>query len=116
MFVLGLGVALAGSVVALVYAGVRTRWILRRPVESEDLKRISGYVFEGAMAFLSREYRVLVPFVLIVAVFLAFANEGALRFQSVAFALGAGASGLAGFIGMKVATSSNARTTHAAQE
>ncbi|MFP4637393.1 MAG: sodium-translocating pyrophosphatase [Spirochaetaceae bacterium] len=116
MFVLGLGVALAGSVVALVYAGVRTRWIFRQPLESEELKRIGGYVFEGAMAFLSREYRVLVPFVLIVAVFLAFANEGALRFQSVAFALGAGASGLAGFIGMKVATSSNARTTHAAQE
>ncbi|MFO7782851.1 MAG: sodium-translocating pyrophosphatase [Spirochaetia bacterium] len=116
MFVIALGVALAGSFVALIYAAVRTRWIYRQPVESEELKRIGGYVYEGAMAFLSREYRVLIPFVIIVAAFLAFANEGALRFQSVAFALGAGTSGLAGYIGMKVATQSNSRTTHAAQE
>ncbi|MFP4566128.1 MAG: sodium-translocating pyrophosphatase [Spirochaetaceae bacterium] len=116
MFVIALAVALTGSLVALIYAVVRTRWIYRQPVENEELKRIGGYVYEGAMAFLSREYRVLIPFVIIVAAFLAFANEGALRFQSVAFALGAGTSGLAGYIGMKVATSSNSRTTHAAQE
>ncbi|MGM0675688.1 MAG: sodium-translocating pyrophosphatase [Spirochaetota bacterium] len=116
MFIIALVVALAGSLLALLFALVRTRWILRRPVDSPELQRIGGYVYEGAMAFLSREYRVLIPFILVVAVFLAFANEGALRFQSVAFALGAGASGLAGFIGMKVATSSNTRTTHAAQE
>ncbi|MFW6223303.1 MAG: sodium/proton-translocating pyrophosphatase, partial [Spirochaetota bacterium] len=105
MFVIALAVALTGSLVALIYAVVRTRWIYRQPVENEELKRIGGYVYEGAMAFLSREYRVLIPFVIIVAAFLAFANEGALRFQSVAFALGAGTSGLAGYIGMKVATS-----------
>ena len=67
------------------------------------------------MAFLSREYKVLVPFVLLVAAFLALANKDALRYQSVAFVVGAMASALAGFIGMKVATAANTRTTHAAQ-
>ncbi|WP_041397916.1 sodium-translocating pyrophosphatase [Spirochaeta africana] len=103
-----------GGVAALVFALFKTRWIYRQSPGSEDLQRISGYVSEGAMAFLSREYRVLIPFVIIVAAFLAVANTGSLRLQSIAFLLGALTSGLAGFIGMRVATASNSRTTHAA--
>ncbi len=108
--------AAVGGVCALVFAGLKIRWIFKQPVENEDLKRISGYVAEGAMAFLVREYKVLIPFVLVVAVFLGLANEGSLRYQSLAFILGAICSASAGFIGMKVATGANSRTTHAAQE
>ncbi len=108
--------AAAGGVCALVFAGLKIRWIYRQPVENENLKRISGYVAEGAMAFLIREYKVLIPFILVVAVFLGLANEGPLRYQAYAFLLGALCSALAGFIGMKVATAANCRTTHAAQE
>jgi K(+)-stimulated pyrophosphate-energized sodium pump len=68
------------------------------------------------MAFLTREFSVLLPFVAIVAVFLAVSNQGILRFQALSFVLGAGASALAGFIGMRVATAANSRTTHAARE
>ncbi len=108
--------AVAGSIVALVYAAMRTRWIYRQPVEDPKLRRISGYVTEGAMTFLNREYKALVVFVLVVAIFLAIANTGSLRLQSVSFLLGTAASATAGYIGMRVATASNSRTTHAAQE
>jgi K(+)-stimulated pyrophosphate-energized sodium pump len=104
-----------GSFLALGYAAIKTRWIFRQPVENPKLVKIGGFVADGAMAFLTREYKVLIPFVLIVAAFLAIANQGALKFQAVAFVVGATASALAGFIGMKVATAANTRTTQAAQ-
>lgn len=114
-FSLTLLLAAIGGVIALLYALLRTRWIFRQPIEDSKLKKISGYVSEGAMAFLNREYKALVLFVLVVAVFLAIGNVGVLRFQSLAFLLGTAASATAGYIGMKVATGSNGRTTHAAQ-
>ena len=104
------------SLVSLIYGIYKTRWIFRQPVENEKLLRISGYVSNGAMTFLGREYRVLIPFVLLVAVFLALANRGQLGFQALTFTLGAACSALAGFIGMKVATASNSRTTTAAEK
>jgi len=100
-----------GSFLALGYAAIKTKWIFRQPVENQRLKEIGGFVAEGAMAFLKREYKVLLPFVLLVAAFLALANKGVLRYQAVAFVVGAVASALAGFIGMKVATAANTRTT-----
>jgi K(+)-stimulated pyrophosphate-energized sodium pump len=103
------------SALALGYAFLRTRWIYRQPAERESLKRISGYVARGAMTFLTREYRVLIPFILVTSIFLALVNQGYLSLQAVSFILGAACSAMAGFIGMKVATASNSRTTHAAQ-
>ncbi len=58
-------------------------------VTNPTLKEISGHISGGAMAFLTREYKVLTPFILLVAAFLAIGNTGALRFQSLAFVLGA---------------------------
>jgi len=103
------------SALALGYALLRARWIYRQPAEGETLRRISGYVARGAMTFLAREYRVLIPFILITSAFLAFVNRGYLSLQALTFFLGAACSALAGYIGMKVATASNSRTTHAAQ-
>ena len=88
-----------GSFLALGYAAVKTKWIFGQPVENPKLVKIGGYVADGAMAFLTREYKVLIPFVLIVAAFLAIANQGTLKFQAIAFVVGATASALAGFIG-----------------
>lgn len=111
---LALYVTIAASVVALIYAFLRTKWIFKKPIENQRLKEINGYVADGAMAFLGREYKTLVPFVLIVAAFLAFANKGNIRLQAAAFIIGAVCSAVAGYIGMKVATAANARTTTAA--
>ncbi len=116
MFANTLLTGLIASLLALGYAIFRSRWVFKQPVESPTLRRIGSYVSEGAMAFISREYRVLIPFVLIVALFLAVANRELLRWQAVSFIFGAGASALAGFIGMRVATAANTRTTHAAQK
>ncbi|MDP3179822.1 MAG: sodium/proton-translocating pyrophosphatase, partial [Spirochaetaceae bacterium] len=104
----------AAGLLALGYAATRARWIYRQSVEAPNLARIAGYIADGAKAFLTREYAVLAPFVLVAAAFLAVANEGPLRFQAAAFALGAIASGASGWFGMKVATAANSRTAQAA--
>jgi len=112
---LSLLVILCGSLIALFYSLIRSRWIYKQPVHDEKLEKIGDAISSGAMAFLSREYKVLVPFVLVAAIFLAIGNQGILRYQSFSFVLGASFSALAGFIGMKVATASNSRTTEAAR-
>ncbi len=114
MLRIGITAGLVAGAAALVYAGLRSRWIRVQPEGEGELPTIAGYVREGAMAFLMREYQVLVPFVLIVAAFLAIANTGALRLQAATFALGAVASAAAGFVGMRTATAANSRTTQAA--
>ena len=106
--------AFLGGAVAIVYAVVKSIWILRQPMEQEALKKISGYIASGARTFLLTEYSVLLPFLFVIAGFLALGQDGILRLQSVSFLLGALCSGAAGFIGMYIATSANGRTTHAA--
>ena len=108
--------ALAGGVMALVYAVSKDNWIRRLPIGHEGLERIAGYIADGAKAFLGREYTVLVPFIAIVAVFLAVANKGPLRLQAVAFTLGAVCSASAGYFGMRTATAANSRTASAARD
>jgi len=107
-------VAAVGGTIAIVYAVAKSRWIRKRAVGNETLERIAGYIAEGAEAFLRREYTVLVPFVALVALFLAVANSGSLRLEALAFALGALCSAGAGYFGMRTATAANARTAAAA--
>jgi K(+)-stimulated pyrophosphate-energized sodium pump len=106
---------MAGGLIALLYALTRARWINRQPAGSDALQRISGYIAQGAMTFLGREYRALVPFVLVAGGFLAVVHWSPLSFQGLSFTFGAVCSALAGFIGMRVATAANVRTTEAAQ-
>ncbi|EMB26787.1 sodium-translocating pyrophosphatase [Treponema denticola] len=113
---LALYAVLGGGIVALAYALVRTLWIYKQKVSDQALKEIGGHIADGAMAFLRREYITLLPFIAIVAVFLAIGNKGALKFQSLSFLLGALASMSAGYIGMRVATQANSRTTQAAKD
>ncbi len=110
-------VPLAG-VAALLYAFLRTRWVTAQDVGTDRMAEIANDIHEGARAFLRREYRVLVVFVAVVAALLAFANMTQPESSwmiAVSFIVGAFCSGLAGFIGMNVATKANVRTTHAAR-
>lgn len=107
--------AVSAAALAGLYAAIKALWINSQKVDSPKLVRIAGFVSEGAMAFLSREFRALVPFVALTAVFLWLGQTGALRYQSFSFVLGALTSALAGFIGMKTATAANFRTSFAAQ-
>jgi K(+)-stimulated pyrophosphate-energized sodium pump len=106
------------GLIALGFAFYRARWVTQQPAGTEKMVEIAQAIAEGAKAFLRREYRILAIFVLAVAVLLGFANaaqEGSHWLISVAFVTGALCSGLAGFIGMTVATKANVRTTNAAR-
>jgi K(+)-stimulated pyrophosphate-energized sodium pump len=104
-----------GGIVALLYAVWKSRWILALEVPDEKLRRIGGYVAKGAMAFLVREYKVLLPFALAAAILLFFGSHSFLKWEAVTFLVGATCSALAGYFGMKVATQANFRTTWAAR-
>lgn len=105
------------GVLALLYTLWRSAWVNKQEVGTERMARIAKNIADGAMAFLKAEYRVLSIFVLAVAILLAVtANmETSSWFVAVSFVLGAVCSALAGFIGMRVATKANVRTTNAAR-
>ncbi len=106
----------AFGVLALLYTFWKSGWVSKQEVGTPKMARIANNIAEGAMAFLSAEYKVLAIFVAVVAALLAF-SAGADSSWMVAFSfvLGAICSALAGYIGMKVATKANVRTTQAAR-
>lgn len=106
------------GVLALIYTFWRSAWISKKDPGTEKMQRISKYIADGAMAFLKAEYRVLIFFVIIVASLLAYSGSTAVNSSplvGVSFVVGAFCSALAGFIGMRVATKANVRTTNAAR-
>ncbi len=94
-------------------------WVKKQPVGSDKMKKLSGYIATGAMAFLKAEYKMLAIFVLIAGTALGvlsgleYIEAGPLIVAS--FVIGAVFSALAGNIGMKIATKSNVRTAEAAK-
>jgi len=111
-------IPLIAGIAALMFAKNKTDWIVAQDQGTDRMKEIAKDIQDGAMAFLSREYRVLAIFVAVVGVLLAIA--GLLQTDSsiliaFSFLVGAFTSGLAGFIGMRVATQANVRTTNAAR-
>ena len=109
---------IASGILAMLFAFWKTNWINRQDEGTDRMKQIGASISDGAMAFLKAEYRVLSIFVVAVAVLLGFANNGRSDSNSLialSFVVGALASGLAGFLGMRVATKANNRTTNAAQ-
>ena len=109
---------IAAAVVAMLYAFWKTNWINNQDEGSDRMKQIGANIADGAMAFLKAEYRILGVFVLVIAIILfvgySLKGEGT-ELIAVSFIVGAFASGLAGFLGMRVATKANNRTTNAAQ-
>lgn len=108
----------ASGVLALLYAFTRTRWVKKQDMGTDQMIHLAKNISEGARTFLNRQYRILVIFVAIVAGLLIVANLGqpdSSWWIGVSFAAGAFCSGLAGFIGMTVATKANVRTTQAAR-
>ena len=109
---------IGSGVVAILFAFWKTSWINKQDQGTEKMQNIGASISDGAMSFLKAEYRVLSVFVFIVAVLLGVANQGndsSSSLVALSFVIGALASALAGFIGMRVATKANNRTTHAAR-
>ena len=106
------------GVIALLFVYLKNNWVASKEIGSEKMARIAENIADGAMAFLRAEYKLLSVFVIITAILLGLKgeSEGSSYLVAVSFIVGAFCSGLAGFIGMKVATKANVRTTNAAQE
>ena len=106
------------SVLGLIYVFIRRSWVLKQDSGDGKMKEISDHIYEGALAFLNAEYKLLSIFVLIVSVVLAsisFVVPTTHILIVVSFIFGAFFSAFAGNIGMKIATKTNVRTTQAAK-
>ena len=107
------------GLLALLFAMFKSVSISKKDPGNDRMKEIAGHIQEGAMAFLSREYRVLAIFVVLVAVIMAFAYSSdptSSPLIALSFVMGAICSGLSGVFGMKVATKANVRTANAARK
>jgi K(+)-stimulated pyrophosphate-energized sodium pump len=126
-----LAVPIVASIVAIAFAGYLARWVLAKDTGTAKMREVSDAIYDGAQAFLRRQYRTIailaVVAAIVIAILLAFlaglsgskvaglsAGEFALR-SAVAFLFGALCSGIAGYIGMNVAVRSNIRVASAAQ-
>ena len=108
----------AFGLLGLLFVIVKNNWIAKQEVGNEKMATIANNIAKGAMSFLRAEYRILSIFVLCLAVLLYVKGsneEGSHGMVALSFVVGAVCSGLAGFIGMRVATKSNVRTTNAAR-
>ena len=108
----------AMGIFGLLYTMLKFNWVSKQPAGNDQMKEISTYISEGAMAFLKAEWKILGYFVVIVALLLGFMatkNEDSHWTIAVAFVIGAVFSATAGYIGMKVATKANVRTAEAAK-
>lgn len=115
-----LWLAPGAGLLALAFAWYLIMGINKADKGTPKMQEISDAISEGAMAFLKREYRSLAVFVIILAAFIVLmgfmtTDEQMRSETALAFIFGALASGTAGFIGMRVATKSNVRTTNAAR-
>jgi len=104
------------GVLALLYTFWKSGWVSKQDVGTDKMAKIANHISDGAMSFLKAEYKVLAIFVAVVAALLAFTAQAASSWLvAISFILGAICSALAGYIGMKVATKANVRTTAAAR-
>ena len=109
---------IALALLGLIYMIVKQKWVMKQDAGDGKMKEISDHIYEGALAFLNAEYRLLAIFVVIVSILLAivsFVVPTTHWLIVVAFIFGAIFSAYAGNIGMKIATKTNVRTTQAAR-
>jgi len=96
----------------------KSAWVTKQEAGDENMRTLSGYIADGAMAFLRAEWKILSYFAVIAAILLAYSGtlvETSSWVIAISFLIGAFTSALAGYIGMNIATKANVRTTHAAR-
>jgi len=108
---------IALALIGLIYMVIKKSWVMKQDAGDGKMKEISDHIYEGALAFLKAEYRLLTLFVIgasIVLAGIAFYMDSTYLIV-VAFIIGAVFSAFAGNMGMKIATKTNVRTTQAAK-
>jgi K(+)-stimulated pyrophosphate-energized sodium pump len=112
------------GIIGLIWMAIQSAWVSKQDAGDAKMQELAGYIADGAMAFLKAEWKVLSFFVVFVAILLAYSgtihevNGKEIHSSwiiSIAFVIGAVFSATAGYIGMKVATKANVRTTQAAR-
>ncbi len=106
------------AILGLIFMQIKRSWVLKQDAGDGKMKEISDYIYEGALAFLKAEYRLLTVFVILASIALAAIATIVPTTHYliiVAFIFGAIFSAYAGNIGMKIATKTNVRTTQAAR-
>jgi K(+)-stimulated pyrophosphate-energized sodium pump len=106
------------GVIGLIYMFILQGWVTKQDAGDEKMRGIAANIADGAMAFLKAEYRVLAIFVVVAGVLLGIQSTIVTTSHwliVVAFVIGALFSVLAGFLGMRIATKANVRTTQAAR-
>ncbi|MBE2188672.1 MAG: sodium-translocating pyrophosphatase [Candidatus Kapabacteria bacterium] len=108
----------ATGFIALIFTYIKAQWVSKQDPGNEKMQNIALFISDGAKAFLKAEYKVLFYFVIVVAALLAVQGANvpdSSPLIALSFIVGALCSGLAGKIGMNVATKANVRTTNAAR-
>ncbi len=106
------------GILGLIVMAVKSSWVSKQDAGDASMAQLAKYIADGAMAFLKAEWKVMSYFVVVAGLLLAYSGtlvEHSSPIIAVAFVIGAVLSAFAGFIGMRVATKSNVRTTQAAR-
>ena len=119
-----LSLVIFAALITLCYVFVLFRRVSKIQISNKKVDEIHEYIHHGALTFLKREYKVIIPFIVILAVILTILGfipalqgaEGVGWQAAICFLIGATFSAVAGWVGMSIATKANARTAIKAQE
>src|SRR6201996_9459434 len=104
--------------VGILFMLSKSAWVTRQETGDASMTELSGYIADGAMAFLRAEWKILSYFVVVAAILLAWSGTTVATSSpiiAISFVCGAFLSAFAGFLGMRIATKANVRTTQAAR-
>ncbi|RYY32679.1 MAG: sodium-translocating pyrophosphatase, partial [Sphingobacteriaceae bacterium] len=106
------------GIIGILVMAVKASWVSKQPSGDANMAELAGYIAKGAMAFLRAEWKVLSYFVVVAVLLLVWSGntvETSSPVIAVSFVIGAFLSAFAGYIGMRIATKANVRTTEAAR-
>ena len=106
------------GIIGLLYTAWRFKWVTDQPAGDANMQKLSGYIADGAIAFLKAEWKILAYFAIPTAILLAWLGSSTDKSSwiiAIAFLIGALFSAFAGYVGMKIATKANVRTAQAAR-
>jgi K(+)-stimulated pyrophosphate-energized sodium pump len=106
------------GLVGILVMAIKSAWVVKQDAGDGDMAQLAGYIADGAMAFLRAEWKILSYFVVIAGILLAYSGttvHSSSPVIAVSFVIGAFLSAFAGFLGMRIATKANVRTTQAAR-